>query len=170
MMASKLEIPAGFHSGRLAAYLHNHLIGMADALDGIWSFILDAPNSECSADLRRVVDAIVEDDRTLRELMVELGISPRFAGLGRAHDSGVVARSRPRDLDRDRLIELEHLVAGSRARAGMWACVDGLFADHPQYDGDFAWRAVRAEEEAAQLERRCLPTALSFWRGVRKAS
>lgn len=170
MMVCQLALPHGVHLDRVAMYLEDHLGRMAHVRDRTRRYLIHDQGAPWAHDLGRVVDAIVDDHHTLCAVMAELGMMVPPSGKPRiARIDGGAARQASYS-PYSRIVELEFMMAGARARAGMWACLDGLFADDPDYDGDFAWRALRAEEEAERLERRRMDAALAFWRRPARAA
>jgi hypothetical protein len=150
-----LTVPARL----LPIYLDDHFAGATFGMELAQRAARYNSDSELGAFLADgLVPEIVEDRRTLRELMERLGLRPSrvkvAAGwltekLGRLKLNGELTRYSPLS----RLLELEGLATGVEAKRALWLALHEIRGRDPRLaDVDFQHLAERAQSQRARLE------------------
>lgn len=143
----------------LGIYLDDHRAGANGGLSLARRLLRENPNNTLTATLSDVVGQIIEDTRTLDDIVQRVGHSPNrlkiaAAGaaewIGRFKLGGRLRRYSPVS----RLEEFEALCAGVLIKRSLWRTLGIVFDADPRLDGiDFTSLERRAEQQVVMLEK-----------------
>ena len=151
-----------FPRGRLDIYLNDHLAGSTLGVELSRRVASENRGSEYAAFLERLCREIVEDRRTLEEVLRALDVDRSPAKPPGAWLLEKVSRLKLNGQLRgysplSRLLELEGLEMGITGKRSLWQALGRAFADDERVAGfDFAALVARADEQLAGLRDRRL--------------
>jgi hypothetical protein len=169
-----VELPAFLSTDRMTIYLNDHLAGATSGRELAHRALGSNRGTEFESFLSDLATAIEEDKQELEQLMERLGVQAdplkRSTGwlaekLGRFKLNGSLIGYSPLS----RLIEIEALTVGVRAKLSMWHTLRQIAGDDPRLEEAQLERLVgRAQEQLdglAGIHARAAELALGTARG-----
>lgn len=142
----------------LLTYLNDHLGASVAGIELTHRCLSNNRNSELGKFLEHLLLVLREEQVRIRKLIRRLGgtesVAKKLGGwalekVGRLKLNNALFRYS----DLSRVVELETLLAGLQAQAGMWRAMEAFRSDDPRFDGiDFSTAKEQSEEMLRKMQ------------------